>query len=144
MSREENLALSTEAFEAFQSGDAAGLMEMLHPEIEVFSSRNLANSGSFHGHDGYMEWLTNWLEAWDDFKVEVTGTEAAGERHVLTRVRQTAVGKVSGVPVEMDLTFMSEIGSGGAITAIHLYPEQDKAREVASKRESDDPGFRGD
>jgi ketosteroid isomerase-like protein len=136
-SRRTNVELVRAGFEAFERGDGEFVLSQMDPEIEIYSPPELANSGSFRGPEGYTRWVTDWLEAWDDFNVGTLHDqiEAVGDRHVLIPIHQTAVGRGSGVPVELDLCFMAEIADG-RMTALHLYTDVDEAREVAERRES--------
>jgi ketosteroid isomerase-like protein len=135
--QQRNVEHARRAFEAFDRGEGELVLEMMDPEIEVYSPPSLVNSGTFLGTDGYMRWLTEWLEAWEEFDagVQYDAIEPVGERHVVVPVHQTAVGRGSGVPVELDLCFMGQI-NGERWVALHLYPDVDEAREVAERRES--------
>jgi ketosteroid isomerase-like protein len=129
------IELSRRGFAAFQRGDVEGVLASLDPDVEVFSPPSLMNSGSFRGHEGYGKWLGAWLEAWDEFSVEVLDIETVGDRHTVIPVHQHAVGKTSGVPVEMDLAFMAEL-EGERFVALHLYPTSQDARAAAAQREA--------
>jgi ketosteroid isomerase-like protein len=134
--QQRNLKTNEAGFDAFQRGDTDGLLALFDPEIDVYSPPTLANSGSFRGPEGYLKWVTDWLEAWEEFNVEIGGdVDAVGNRHVITPVHQTAVGRGSGVPVEMDLCFMAEF-DGERFVALHLYTSPEEAREIAEHRES--------
>jgi ketosteroid isomerase-like protein len=132
-----NVEVIRAGFEAFERGDGEFVLSQMDPEIEIYSPPALANSGSFRGPEGYTRWLTDWLEAWDDFDVGTKHDEieAVGDHHVLIPIHQTAVGRASGVPVELDLCFMAEI-AGDRLVALHLYPEVEEARGIAERRES--------
>jgi ketosteroid isomerase-like protein len=134
-SERRRLELSRLGFEAFQRNDTEAVLAVLDSDVEVYSPPTLLNSGSYRGHDGYLKWLGAWLEAWESFAIEVTGMEALGERHAVIAVAQKAVGKGSGVPVEMDLAFMAEF-DGERFTALHLYPTAADARAAAEQREA--------
>lgn len=131
----QNLELTRRAFEAYDAENAEPLLALADEEIEVYMPPDLPNSGTFRGHGGYLEWLENWLEAWDDFSVEVRGMEPVGERHVVTSAVQTATGKGSGVPVEMQMAYLTEV-SDGKVVALHLYLTPEEARRVAAAREA--------
>ena len=135
--QQRNVEHARRAFEAFDGGEGERVLEMMDPEIEVYSPPALANSGTFHGREGYMRWVTDWLEVWEEFNAgtKYDEIEPVGERHVIVPVHQTAVGRGSGVPVELDLCFMGEI-KGELWIALHLYPDVDEAREVAERRET--------
>jgi ketosteroid isomerase-like protein len=132
-----NVEVIRAGFEAFERGDGEFVLSQMDPEIEIYSPPALANSGSFRGPEGYTRWLTDWLEAWGDFDVGTKHDEieAVGDHHVLIPIHQTAVGRASGVPVELDLCFMAEI-AGDQLVALHLYPEVEEARGIAERRES--------
>jgi ketosteroid isomerase-like protein len=120
--------------DAFRRGDLDAVLELLDPEIEVYMPGDLANAGTYRGHDGYRQWLAQWLEAWDEFDLELADVEAVGRTHVVSRAHQTARGKGSGIPVEMWISYLWDVRDGLAI-ALHLYSTRDEAIEVAERRE---------
>lgn len=120
--------------EAFRRGDLDAVLELLDPEIEVYMPSDLANAGTYHGHDRYRQWLSQWLEAWDDFDLELDDVEAVGRTHVVSRAHQTARGKGSGIPVEMWISYLWDVRDGRAV-ALHLYATRGQAVEVAERRE---------
>jgi ketosteroid isomerase-like protein len=121
-------------FDAFNRGDFEAVLAVLDVEVEIVASRELMNSGRFRGHAGYREWLSGWLEAWDRFEPQIERIEPVGERHVVAGVRQSARGRESGIPVEMEVAFMFELG-GETATALHLYTSWDEAVAEAERRE---------
>jgi ketosteroid isomerase-like protein len=135
MSKEESLAHARDLLAAFEGGDLEGLLALLDPEIEVFSPRELANGGTFHGHEGYLEWTKEWFDAWEEFEIEATSIEAVGEHHVLTEVRQRGRGKGSGIEIDMTACYMGEV-HGGRATRLHLYPSREQALAAAKEGES--------
>jgi ketosteroid isomerase-like protein len=131
-----NLEVARAGYEAFQASDVEGVLALTDPEVEIYLPATLPNSGTFRGHEGYMTWLGQWLEAWEDFRIEVLAMEPVGERHVVTTVHQTAVGRGSGIPVEMDIAYMSDIREG-KVAALQMYSTRDEAVRVAESREAD-------
>jgi ketosteroid isomerase-like protein len=129
-----NLDITRRAFAAFSPDAFEGVLELADPDIEIFSSDELANSGSFRGREGFVAWVGPWLEAWEGLQMEVREMEPVGERHVVTSVRQSATGRGSGVPVEMDVGFLTEV-RGDSLVALHLYATRDEAVKVAGERE---------
>jgi ketosteroid isomerase-like protein len=130
----ENIEIARAGYEAFQRSDVATVLELTDPEVEIFLPPTLPNSGTFHGHEGYMTWLGQWLEAWDDFKIEVRGMEAVGQRHVVTAIHQSGIGRGSGIPVQMDVAYMLDI-RGGKVAALQMYLDRAEAVAVAEQRE---------
>ncbi len=131
---EENVARVRTGIEAFNRGDVKGVLQFLDEDVEIFSSPELANPGTYRGHDGYQQWLGNWLEVWDGFEADVERVEPVGEGHVVAAVHQHARGKGSGIEVEMRVGYMFELGESNT-KALHLYPTWDEAMAAARERE---------
>ena len=132
---EQNVAVARDGIAAFQRGDVEAFLEFLDPEVELFSPPELPNPTQSTGRDGYVEWVTRWLEAWESFEVEANDFEPVGQRHVLIDVTQRGIGKGSGIEVQMAAFYMIEIGDGRAVR-VHLYPDREKALGTALAGES--------
>jgi ketosteroid isomerase-like protein len=130
----ENVGLVEDAFAAFSRGDAETVLGFMDAEIEVHTAMELLNAGTYRGHDGYLKWLGQWLEAWEDFEMELEEIEPVGEHHVVALAHQTARGKGSGVPVELRVGWMLEIRDRRGVR-LHLYPDLDQARAEAERGE---------
>jgi uncharacterized protein len=120
---ERNVEIIRGGFQAFDEGDAAAVLEFLDEEVEVHTAPALLNTGTYHGRDGYLTWVAQWLEAWDDYEAEPAELETVGDSHVLVTVHQHARGAGSGVAVEMDTYWAFEV-RGERIRRIHLFPER--------------------
>jgi uncharacterized protein len=123
--------------DAFNRGDVDAVLAFLDDDIEIFSSQALVNAGTYRGHDGYEQWLAQWLDAWNGFTVEVERIEPVGEHHVVAAVRQMARGKGSGIEVEMRIAYTLDLGEERT-KALHLYPTRDEAVAVAERREAEE------
>ena len=134
-SSEERERLARAGFEAFNSGEPGAVVDLLTEDVEVFSSPELANPGTFHGHDGYLTWIGPWVDAWEGLDMEVTEAEAVGERHVIAQVHQTGHGR-AGIEVTMDVAFLFEAADGGRIHYIALMPDREQAVALAREREA--------
>lgn len=130
-----NVALAQAATEAFRRGDIDAFLATLDPEVEIFSTPELPNPGNFSGRDGWIEWTSEWFEAWEGFEVDVEDYEAVGQHHVLMTARQRARGAGSGVPVEMRIFYLAEYHDGLA-TRFHLYATREDALEAARAGEA--------
>jgi ketosteroid isomerase-like protein len=132
-----NVELVRRAVEAFQRGDLEGILADARQDFEVFLPSSLPNSGKYVGRDQFFAWLWQWLDAWDQFTVEIAAVDPAGERHVVASMRQSGLGKGSGIPVEMDIAYMWEVREG-RLAALHLYASREEAVQVAQRRERED------
>lgn len=132
----ENLEVARAGYEAFQRSDLEGVLALTDPDVEIHLPTTLPNSGTFRGHEGYITWIGQWLDAWEDFRIEVLAMEPVGERHVVTTIHQSAVGRGSGIPVEMDIAYMSDIREG-KVAALQMYQSREEAIRIAREREGD-------
>lgn len=126
---ESYVELAERGLEAFNRGDMAAVTELLAPDVEVHSSSELPNSGDFHGHDGFLEWLQAWLEAWETFRVELLDVTLV-EDSVIASVHQVGSGRGSGLRVEMDLAFLFRFRDGQVIR-LGLYADLEGALAAA-------------
>jgi ketosteroid isomerase-like protein len=124
--RAQNRALVEQAFAAFQSGDVAGVNALLDPAIEIVISDQLANPGTWSGVDGFWEAVSIWLEAWDEFKIDLRSIDTPDDHHVIAETLQTATGRASGVPVELSTYFLFEV-RGGRTARYELHPSREAA-----------------
>ena len=133
-----NVGLARQLFDVLAESGLQGVGDRFDPEVEVFSTPELANPGTFHGVGGLLRWAERWFEVWEEFEIRPVLFEPVGERHVVVSCRQSGRGKGSGVPVAMDATYMLEIVSGH-ITRFHLYTTRDEAIAVAREGEGLSP-----
>ena len=130
-----NLAVAREGLEAFRRGDIETFLNLLDPDVEVFSPPELPNPAQFTGRDGYLPWASQWLDAWETFELDAEGFEPLRAHHVLMTVRQHGIGKGSGAEVEMRVCYMLEYRDGLA-TRVHLYADREQALKAAREGES--------
>lgn len=135
-----NIVLVRAALDSFSAGDVEALRSMMRPDSEISSDAMGINTGTFHGYEGYLTWVGRWLEAWEEFKLEVKEIEPIGERHVVATMHQSATGKGSGIPVELDVAYVWEVRDR-KIAAMHLFPGRDEALRVAERRETKAPEY---
>jgi uncharacterized protein len=133
-SGEERIEITSEAFAAFGRGDIESVLSLADPDVEVFVPSTLPNAGTYRGHAGYLQWIGQWLEAWEAFRVDVVAMTPVGRRHVVADTHQQGVGRGSGIPVEQDMIYMTDVRDG-RVVAIHLYPTRDEAMAAAEERE---------
>ena len=120
------MALARAGIDAFNRGEVEVVAAMLHPEVEVHVTDEMANPGTWHGLEGFAEGVGGWSDAWEDLRFEVVDVAAVDDRHVLVFVHQTAVGPESGVPVEMDAVLLFEIEDGRA-RRFHVHRDREAA-----------------
>jgi hypothetical protein len=68
-----------------------------------------------HGYDGMLRASAHWLEAWDEQTFEAVRLWDA-EDLVFLGARESGRGKISGIPMEHESTFVFTL-SGGRLSA---------------------------
>jgi ketosteroid isomerase-like protein len=133
----QNVELLKAALDLYQREGPASLLPMADPEIEVYTARGLVNVGTYRGHEEYLAWSADWLDAWEDFKLEALEFIELGDSIVVVPVHQTAKGRGSGISVEMDVAYLVEI-IDGKVTRFHLYESREEAVEAAERLMGED------
>jgi ketosteroid isomerase-like protein len=121
--------------EAFNAGDMERMVAALSSDVEVYASPEMANAGSFRGHDGFVAWITAWTDAWDEISADVTDTIPVGERHIVTAIHPRGRGR-EGIELTMDLAFLFEVNEDGKCCFLAMLPTPEQAIRMAEERES--------
>lgn len=126
-----HVELTRRGFEAFNRGDMDAVVKILHPEVEVHASGDVGEAGTYHGRDGFLHWNRVWMDAWEEFSVELEEIEELDDRNVLVHVHQTGRGRGSGVEVSQRIVYLFTVRDGLA-ARVHLYADRDSAVAAAA------------
>jgi ketosteroid isomerase-like protein len=135
-SAEARVEMVRSGMEAYNAGDIEAVLGLLAEDVVIFAPPDYLNSGTFHGHEGFLEWVGAWNEAWESFQQEVKAIEPVGECWVIAEVRQTARGRGSGIQIDQHSAYLWEVGPDGKCTFQGLYPDAERARAAAREREA--------
>jgi ketosteroid isomerase-like protein len=133
---QENVEVVRRAYEAWNADVLDALLLLIHPDAELRQPDDLfLGSGTFYrGHAGLREWWNLAKEPWEYFKSHIERTLAEGDK-VATVVRFEAVGKESGVNVELPfITNVFEL-RGGLIVKFDTYYSLEDALEAVGLSE---------
>ena len=136
---EQNVEVVRQMFEAFQEGLARG-----NPGA-AFDSGTLAADAEwqtsdrmgaevFRGREGFMEFMRRWTEDFEGWGIQLEQVIDAGDDRVVGLLHQSATGKGSGVPVELNLAIVYELDAGRVIRMCN-YTNQAEALEAAGLSE---------
>jgi ketosteroid isomerase-like protein len=105
------------------------------PEIEYVITRDLPEPGTYHGYEGMERgFRSSWLDSWRNLRIEAEEFRAASEGRIVVLIRQTGIGKTSGVKVEahgaMVWTFR-----GGKVVRLAIHENREEALQAAGLRE---------
>ncbi len=109
-----NLEIVRATFEAYAREGPEVAVPLLDPEVEVYSPPSMANAGTFHGVEGYLEWTSAWFDAWENFEIYPQEVEPVGEDCVVAVCRQRGTGRSSGIAVEQTMVYMWESARAGS------------------------------
>jgi ketosteroid isomerase-like protein len=122
-----NVEAVRRGLEAFNSGDLPTIFGLLDEDVEVYSHPDTGNSGSYHGHDGFMDWVRLWLDAWESFHIEIREIEALDAERLIAITDQTGRGKGSGIEVQQKgVAYLFTLRDGRA-TRMGLYLNRETA-----------------
>ena len=128
---QENVEVARKAFAAFERGDLTALLDLMADDL--VTHRIDPDDAVYQGRDGFLKATSEWTEDFDDWTL--TAEEFLdGSDGVLARVRQTARGRVSGVPVESLMWFDMRVHEG-RIARITFHTDRAEAFEAAGLTE---------
>lgn len=119
---EDDLERLREAYETWNSGDPAQLVDDLDPEFELHDL-DVPDAPVFRGRDGFLANIERMDEVAESFRIDVQELIPAGDR-ILALVHVWLKGRGSGVEVEQDIAHIWTLRAGKAVRLeIHLNPE---------------------
>ncbi len=125
----ENVDVVRSIYAARGRGDFRGEVEWLHPDIEVLVIGG-PDPGGLSGVTALASAWRDFLDSWEDFRIDLQEIRVLDEERVLALIRRTGRGRVSGMEIE-DLA-----GSEGAdvllirdgkVVRLVIYWERDRA-----------------
>jgi len=137
---EENVEIAQRLWEEFQAGlrrgdpgawfDPAAVAD----DFEWIVPTPIDGRSVWRGREGFAEFIRTWTEQFDDWSIRVETWIDAGEDRVVALTRQTATGKGSGVPVELNLGQVWEFETG-RLARTRAYLTHAEALEAAGLSE---------
>jgi ketosteroid isomerase-like protein len=104
--------------------------EIMDPDfIWDMSTFSWPGTQQYKGIDGAREFLAEWLEAWEDWQLDVERLLDAGDQ-VVAIVRQRGRSKSTGVPVEMHFAQLWTVRAGKQLR-MRMYADPNAALEAA-------------
>jgi ketosteroid isomerase-like protein len=115
------------SYDGYRRGDLEAMLRHTDPEIVVY--RDEPDGATFHGHEGLMQAIAEWVEDFDEFEFIVEDVTRANDRQVIAQVHQRAVGAGSGVEIEGDFWFVHSF-EGGKVVRFDMFASRDQALEA--------------
>jgi uncharacterized protein len=126
-----NVEILRQGWDAWRRGDMPGLFSHFDPEV-VWDTSHFRDwpESAYHGVEGVQRFLTEWLEVWADYEVEVEEIIAAPDGRVVSLVRQRGRGRDSGFPLDMRSAQIATLRDG-KVTRLDNYEDRAEALEAA-------------
>jgi ketosteroid isomerase-like protein len=131
MSRE-NVEIVRRGFDAYTRGDVATMLGGMDPAVTTY--REEPDGATFHGREGFLQAISEWVEDFDEFAATAEEFIDANDHQVVVRVHQTAIGAQSGAPIEADFWFVHTLGERG-LTRLDMFASKAHALEAAGIKE---------
>jgi ketosteroid isomerase-like protein len=128
----ENVEIVRRAFKAYERGDFSAMLKDAHPEQTIYRAE--PDGAIYHGPQGLMQAIAEWVEDFDEFSAIAQEFIDANDHQVVVRVHQKAVGAQSGAPIEGDFWFVHTL-SDAKITRLDMFASKAQAFEAAGLSE---------
>jgi ketosteroid isomerase-like protein len=122
---QENVEIVRRAIEAYMGDDEATVRKLVVPEVVIAMRPDQPDAREHHGYDGMLQASAEWLEAWDEQTFEAARIWSA-EDFVFVGTRESGRGKISGVLMEHESTFVYTL-SQGRIVRIQVFGSEREA-----------------
>ena len=99
------------------------------PEVELRWSRRGPEARVYQGREGVIQAFREWLEPFSEYYIEPLDFIEQEDRVIIPQ-RQWGIGRASGAPVEMEVTYVHEFRDH-MITRVDEYDTLEEALEAA-------------
>jgi ketosteroid isomerase-like protein len=130
---QENVEIVQRAMAAYMGNDEATVRKIVAPDVVISTRPDQPDVREHHGYDGMLRASAEWLEAWDEHTMEAARVWDAGDLVILA-TRESARGKISGVPLETESIFVYTL-SQGTIVRIQIFGSEREALQAVGLAE---------
>lgn len=95
----------------------------------VIRDHDIPDPHDYRGKQGFLRWLSDWGEAWDEWTIEPEEFLDAGDKVVIV-FRMKARGRASGLEIDRNDALVYEF-RGGKIVALDYYNSREQALATA-------------
>jgi ketosteroid isomerase-like protein len=129
---EENLKIVQVLGDAYFRGDQQAMLELVDPDVVVTQFPDQPDARPYHGHDGMLKAMAEWVDTWDDYAIEAHDAKVVGDC-VVASLHQRGRGKASGVEMEGDVWFVYTVRRG-KVARWQMFPSEREALEAAKSQ----------
>jgi ketosteroid isomerase-like protein len=112
---------------AWSRGDLDGFLAVLAPDIEFSAAAVFPGiQPQYHGHEGVRQFWAQIRDPFESFSIEPVRIEVQGDDAAVVDLHFRAIGKGSGVPVELDF-FHAGRKRDGLVTELSSHTTREEA-----------------
>jgi ketosteroid isomerase-like protein len=130
---EENVALVSEAFAAFNRRDEQALLALCHADIDWIPMRASLEGKTYHGHAGVKEALGDVGTEFEELRNDPRHWTDLGEQVVISG-RIVAKERLGGLRIDIPGAWLCEVRDG-LVSRLQAFPDVESAVEAAKARE---------
>jgi ketosteroid isomerase-like protein len=108
---QENVEIVRQAYKRFAAGGVEAAQASFARDVVFYAFPEWPGPSEYRGHDGLQALLTEWIENFDDFEIEVCEVREVGDRVL---VLAETVGRIKGssVPIRQPLGTVWDVRDG--------------------------------
>jgi ketosteroid isomerase-like protein len=125
---QENVDVVQGAIAAYFRGDDQALREIAAADVTVTTRPDQPDVRDHRGVDGLIAFLGEWVDAWDDYSIEILHYRDLGN-NVIATARQRGQGKRSGVPIDGEVTFAFSLRQG-KLVRLQMFGDEQQTLEA--------------
>jgi len=130
---QENVEIVHRAIAAYMRDDDATVRKLVAPDVVISVRPDQPDVREHHGYDGMLRASAEWLEAWDEQTFDAARVWDA-EDFVFVDTRESGRGRISGVTMEYESTFVCTL-SQGRIIRIQIFGSEREALKAVGLAE---------
>jgi ketosteroid isomerase-like protein len=127
---ESNVELVRRGYDHFMT-EGTLFVEALSPDFvwDMSTFRGWPERKTYPGIAGTQEFMDDWLDAWDDWSMEIEDMREAPDGRVVATMRQHGVSKATGLPVDMRFGQVWTVRDGMQVR-MEMYASPEEALEA--------------
>jgi len=129
----ENVEIVRKGYEEFLA-TGEPVERILAPDFvwDMSTFHNWPERQTYEGVEGTREFLSDWMSAWEDWRLEIKELLDAGD-DVVAIVHQSGRSKATGLEVDMDFAQVFTV-ENGMQTRMRMYADPDEALRAVGLR----------
>jgi ketosteroid isomerase-like protein len=123
---QENVEIVRVGFDAFIRGDVPSMLDFFASDVVVTLRPDQPDVRDYHGHEGVIQQLDDWMGMWDDYSIEPLRVRDVDDV-VIVVSRQRGLAKQSRVPIDDEVTLVFTVGSAKKVVRWQMFGSEREA-----------------